>query len=50
MTHLFLPSVEPNQASWMSSVDKYMLNEALVDYVACVIHKEYTGESYCEEK
>ena len=50
MTHLFLPSVEPNQASWMSSVDKYMLNEALVEYVACVIHKEYTGESYWEEK
>ena len=50
MTHLFLPFVEPNQASWMSSVDKYTLNEALVEYVACVIHKEYTGESYWEEK
>lgn len=50
VTHLFLPSVEPDQASWMSSVDKYILNEALVEYVACVIHKEHTGESYWEEK
>ena len=50
MTHLFLPYLKPNQASWMSSVDKYMLNEALVEYVACVIHKEYTGENYWEEK
>lgn len=50
MAHLFLPFVELDQASWMSSVDKSMLNEALVEYVACVIHKKYTGESYWEEK